>query len=107
MQFCRKQKMLASTMQFSRYGRNHATRPPIRRASRAGRTSQRPSKAAASSGPNSVPGTPPAASPRSAAPKKGSVLTGLPQAGEPNSQCSTRKHGRPGERVPPEGAGAP
>ena len=25
----------------------------------------------------------------------------------PNSQCSTRKHGRPGERMPPEGAGAP
>src|SRR5487761_1816660 len=24
-----------------------------------------------------------------------------------NSQCSTRKHGRPGERMPPEGAGAP
>jgi hypothetical protein len=31
MQFCRLQKMLASTMQFSRYGRNHASRPPIRK----------------------------------------------------------------------------
>src|SRR6204780_4926262 len=30
--FCRKQKMLASTMQFSRYGRNHASGPPIREA---------------------------------------------------------------------------
>jgi hypothetical protein len=54
MQFCRLQKMLASTMQFSRYGRNHASRPPIRKVSPAGRSSQRPSKAAASSGPNSV-----------------------------------------------------
>jgi len=35
MQFCRKQKMLASTMQFSRYGRNHASRPPIRKVSTA------------------------------------------------------------------------
>src|SRR3984957_4355708 len=30
--FCKKQKMLASTMQFSRYGRNHAPGPPIREA---------------------------------------------------------------------------
>jgi len=35
------------------------------------------------------------------------VLTGSFQPREPNSQCSTRKHGRPGERMPPEGAGAP
>ena len=35
MQFCRLQKMLASTMQFSRYGRNHASRPPIRKVSTA------------------------------------------------------------------------
>jgi len=28
-------------------------------------------------------------------------------ARKPNSQCSTRKHGRPGERSPPEDAGAP
>jgi hypothetical protein len=64
-------------------------------------------KAAASSGPNSVLGTPARADPRSAAPQGESVLTGLRQARKPNSQCSTRKHGRPGERVSPEGAGAP
>jgi hypothetical protein len=45
--------------------------------------------------------------PRSAAPRGESVLTGPFQPREPNSQCSTRKHGRPGERMPPEGAGAP
>src|ERR1700730_14207276 len=32
MHICRIQKMLASTMQFSRYGRNHASGPPIREA---------------------------------------------------------------------------
>jgi hypothetical protein len=47
----------------------------------AGRSSQRPPKAAASSGPNSVPGTPPPARPRSAAPRRESVLTGRPQEG--------------------------
>ena len=53
MQFCRLQKMLASTMQFSRYGRNHASGPPIREApQQAARVSA--AKAAASSGPNSV-----------------------------------------------------
>jgi hypothetical protein len=107
MQFCRKQKMLASTMQFSRYGRNHATRPPIRRASRAGRSSQRPSKAAASSGPNSVLGAPVFTGPRSAAPRRESVLTGPFQPREPNSQCSTRKHGRPVTHSVTRGAGAP
>ena len=63
-------QMLASTMQFSRYGRNHASGPPVREAPPAGRSSQRPSKAAASSGPNSVlirPGDPCA---RSAAPER-------------------------------------
>jgi len=73
----------------------------------AGRSSQRPSKAAASSGPNSVLGAETSARPRSAAPRRESVLTGSPRSRKPNSQCSTRKHGRPGERMPPEGAGAP
>ena len=40
-------------------------------------------------------------------PRRESVLTGRLQQRRPNSQCSTRKHGRPGERMPPEGAGAP
>jgi len=73
----------------------------------AGRASQRPSKAAASSGPNSVPGTPLSADPRSAAPRRESVLTGSPQARGPNSQCSTRKHGRPVTHSVTRGAGAP
>jgi len=37
----------------------------------------------------------------------GSVLAAPSRASWMNSQCSTRKHGRPGERMPPEGAGAP
>jgi hypothetical protein len=37
----------------------------------------------------------------------GDVLTAASRASRMNSQCSTRKHGRPGERMPPEGAGAP
>jgi hypothetical protein len=81
MHIYRFQKMLASTMQFSRYGRNHASRPPIREALSAGRSSQRPSKAAASSGPNSVLGVLPSAGPRSAAPRGESVLTGLLEKG--------------------------
>ena len=48
----------------------------------AGRTSQRPSKAAASSGPNSVPGTLVFTRPRSAAPRGESVLTGRLQKGD-------------------------
>jgi hypothetical protein len=66
--------MLASTVQFSRYGRNESRPPPIRAGSGPSRTSKRPLEAAASSGPNSVltqPGDPCA---RSAAPVKGSVL---------------------------------
>ena len=73
----------------------------------AGRTSQRPSKAAASSGPNSVLGAPVFTGPRSAAPRRESVLTGSFQPGEPNSQCSTRKHGRPVTHSVTRGAGAP
>jgi len=38
-------------------------------------------EAAASSGPNSVPGTPTPANPRSAAPRRESVLTGPPRKG--------------------------
>jgi hypothetical protein len=37
----------------------------------------------------------------------GGVLAASSRASWMNSQCSTRKHGRPGERTPPEGAGAP
>jgi hypothetical protein len=37
----------------------------------------------------------------------GGVLAARSRADWMNSQCSTRKHGRPGERMPPEGAGAP
>jgi len=107
MQFCRKQKMLASTMQFSRYGRNHATRPPIRRASRAGRSSQRPSKAAASSGPNSVLTQRGGRRARSARRRGGGVLAARSRPGRMNSQCSTRKHGRPVTHSVTRGAGAP
>ena len=64
-------------------------------------------KAAASSGPNSVLGTLVSAGPRSAAPQGESVLTGLLQARKPNSQCSTRKHGRPVTHSVTRGAGAP
>ena len=46
--------MLAFTVQFSRYGRNTRLPRCIRDRASPGRSSQRPSKAAASSGPNSV-----------------------------------------------------
>jgi hypothetical protein len=44
---------------------------------------------------------------RSARRRGGGVLAARSRASWMNSQCSTRKHGRPGERMPPEGAGAP
>jgi hypothetical protein len=69
------------------------------------RVSQR--HAAASSGPNSVPGTLPVACPRSVAPVKENVLTEQSQESEPNNQCSTRKHGRPVTHSVTRGAGAP
>ena len=40
-------------------------------------------------------------------PPRGERTNRTAPEGRPNSQCSTRKHGRPGERMPPEGAGAP
>jgi len=73
----------------------------------AGRSSQRPSKAAASSGPNSVLGFAASAAPSFRSPPKGERTNRVASERKPNSQCSTRKHGRPGERMPPEGAGAP
>jgi hypothetical protein len=63
--------------------------------------------AAASSGPNSVPGTLSVAYPRSVAPVKENVLTEQSQESEPNNQCSTRKHGRPVTHSVTRGAGAP
>jgi hypothetical protein len=108
MQFCRLQKMLASTMQFSRYGRNHASRPPIRKVSTAGRSSQRPGKSGCFLRTQQCA--------RKSLPRQ-ALVPQLPRGEErtnrvalakkPNSQCSTRKHGRPGERLPPEDAGAP
>ena len=40
-------------------------------------------------------------------PPRGERTNRVASESKPNSQCSTRKHGRPGERMPPEGAGAP
>jgi hypothetical protein len=104
--FCRKQKMLASTMQFSRYGRNHASGPPIREARpQAVRVSahrkrllpQDPTVCSESSPSQALVPRPP----------RGERTNRAAPEMRPNSQCSTRKHGRPGERMPPEGAGAP
>jgi len=105
---CKVQKMLASTMQFSRYGRNHASRPPVREASPAGRSSKATAKGGCPLRTQQCARPPPARRPSFRSPPEGkSVLTGSPRGGRPNSQCSTRKHGRPGEHAPPEGAGAP
>jgi len=107
MQFCRKQKMLASTMQFSRYGRNHASGPPIRKVPTARPFESAPTKAAASSGPNSVLTQRGGRRARSARRRGGGVLAARSRPGRMNSQCSTRKHGRPVTHSVTRGAGAP
>jgi hypothetical protein len=73
----------------------------------AGRASQRPSKAAASSGPNSVLGVVPSARPSFRSPPKGERTNRVASERKPNSQCSTRKHGRPVTHSVTRGAGAP
>jgi hypothetical protein len=89
------QKMLASTVQFSRYGRNHASRTPVRRSSTAGRAehsnfvparrnyptghgkiralaeSATPVKRLLPQDPTACPEPSPFACPRSAAPRRG------------------------------------
>ena len=87
--------MLAFTVQFSRYGRSARTRPP------SGDLSARPcesvalSEAAASSGPNSVPGTSSVFLSSFRFPRRGKRTNRTARENEPNNQCSTRKHGRP------------
>ena len=73
----------------------------------AGRSSQRPSKAAASSGPNSVLSQRVRSRARSARRRGGGVLAARSRASWMNSQCSTRKHGRPVTHSVTRGAGAP
>ena len=73
----------------------------------AGRSSQRPSKAAASSGPNSVLTQRVRSRARSARRRGGGVLAARSRASWMNSQCSTRKHGRPVTHSVTRGAGAP
>ena len=75
--------MLAFTMQFSSYGRKTQLPRRIHAARARPVVSQR--HTAASSGPNSVPGTLPVACPRSVAPVKENVLTGQSQESEPTS----------------------
>src|ERR1700733_14417276 len=67
--FCRKQKMLASTMQFSRYGRNHASGPPIREARPQAVRVSAHRKRLLPQDPTVCPEPSPVASPRSAAPE--------------------------------------
>jgi hypothetical protein len=101
--------MLAFTVQFSRYGRNRSllgtpSGMPFGRAVRVSALSE----AAASSGPNSVLIQPGAPCARSAdPPERESVLTAPSRASRMNSQCSTRKHGRPRRRSLRKDAGAP
>jgi len=89
--------MLASTVQFSRNGQHHSRHPasaeggswPVlktRAKARSLRTQQRAHPGQAIKAP--VP--PPS--------RKGSVLAAPSRAGRVNSQCSTRKHGRPASR---------
>ena len=91
--------MLASTVQFSRNGQHH--RPPSRiRGRRPQPATRRPGhlKCPFPQDPTACPEPFPAACPRSATPQRGNVLTGRQLAREPNSQRSTRKHGRGRER---------
>ena len=64
-------------------------------------------KAAASSGPNSVLGVLPFTGPRSATPAREERTNRVACERRPNSQCSTRKHGRRDRRSLSDGAGAP
>jgi hypothetical protein len=99
--------MLAFTMQFSRYGRNLTYSAPIQGPfGQAVRVSAL-CEAAASSGPNSVLGAPSVTCPRSVAPRGENVLAEQLQESEPNSQCSTRKHGRSRRHSLRKSAGAP
>jgi len=96
--------MLAFTMQFSRYGRNKG-----------------PLDASASRGPRPCESAPCGCFlrtqqrarsslrclPSFRSPVRENVLTEQRQEIEPNSQCSTRKHGRPVTRSVTRGAGAP
>jgi hypothetical protein len=101
--------MLAFTVQFSRYGRNqeysapHPRRPFVpavssQRPKRSGcflRTQQRahsPGRSLRSFG---------------GAAGAGCLLTARSRAGQVNSQCSTRKHGRPRRHSLRKSAGAP
>jgi hypothetical protein len=99
--------MLAFTVQFSRYGRKPSPARRIRARQAQARMSQRHAKRLLPQDPTACPEPSPSASPRSAAPRRGSVLTGRPQESEPNNQCSTRKHGRPATHAVTRGAGAP
>ena len=107
MQFCRLQKMLASTMQFSRYGRNHASRPPVREASPAGRSSQRRRKRLPPQDPTVCSESLPPQALVPQLPRGEERTSRAAREGKPNSQCSTRKHGRPVTHSVTRGAGAP
>ena len=99
--------MLAFTMQFSRYGRNKGPlgasaprRPrPFESAPIESGCFLRTQQCAHPAG------RPPRSFGTTA--KAARLLAARSRASRMNSQCSTRKHGRPGERMPPEGAGAP
>src|SRR5579863_4161516 len=75
--------MLAFTVQFSRYGRKPGSLGASAPGESGSVVSQRPT--AASSGPNSVLGTPSVACPRSVAPVREDVLTGQSLESEPTS----------------------
>jgi hypothetical protein len=97
MHICRIQKMLASTMQFSRYGRNHASGPPIREARPQAVRVSAHRKRLLPQDPTVCPESFPPPRPRSAAPRGESVLTGLLQevnriASAPLESMDARSH---------------
>jgi hypothetical protein len=96
--------MLASTVQFSRNGQHHRPRP--RTSEDRPRPVLKTRAKPASSGPNSVPTRGPPRLPRSP-PRKERVLAGRKKRPQVNSQCSTRKHGRPARHSLTSGAFAP
>ena len=73
----------------------------------AGRSSQRPGKSGCLLRTQQCARSPALPRPSFRSPRGGSVLTGPIRARGSNSQCSTRKHGRPPRHSPGKGAGAP
>jgi hypothetical protein len=100
-------QMLAFTVQFSRYGRNPAYSAPDRDLSARPLESAAPESGCFLRTQQRARLIHPRSPPFRSSPAGESVLTGNRKGHQPNSQCSTRKHGHPATRSVTRGAGAP